>query len=124
MKRHVFSHLHSTKALEKYKAVRVCDLLRKSINSLTTYNQIMAFMGVEQNQDKLEFIFVCPEDASHSFVFQYLPLFCKHFGIELVTLPQGSRSCIESALARKYVLIVGVKKEDPVCMDLVDLLSS
>lgn len=100
----------------------MCGLVRRSTTNLKTYNQIMNFMGVHENRDKLAFIFACAEHANHKFVLQYLPLFCNHFGIRLFSLPQRSRAAIEGALHRNLVFLFGIARSDAIFGDLCALL--
>lgn len=122
MKEKFCSYLHNLQAVDTGKTARLYDLIKRTTSDLKTYNQIMNFMEVKENQEKLGIVLVCSKDLKHCFVFQHLPLFCYKFGIKLITMPKGSRKIIEDIFNRKFIFLLGIKKEDVVYNEIKDLI--
>lgn len=114
MKQLVFSELHDIEMLDGEKVRELCRFLKNTTVSLKTYNQVMKFMCSEESRNRLGALIICPGDIRYGFVFQHLPLFCRHFGIKLLGLVKGSRAAVEHASGRSPAAMFGILKEDPV----------
>ena len=131
LKQRFYSELHEIKNLEQKKIPKLYNLINKMKDVFLTYNEIMKYYEHIQESDqnnaensnvKIEYIFVCNKDLKNVHVFQHLPLFCEHFNIKLFGLPEGSRKVIENILNRRFVLILGIKKNDLVYEEIKKLL--
>lgn len=104
MKKTFYSDIYNIKTIED--PTGIYQIIREADRMLTTYNQLMEHY--ESGCRDIGIVFITSKD---SITFQHMPLFCRHFGIELFALPNGSESVLSSMLNRKYVTIVCLFKD-------------
>lgn len=105
MKKTFYSDIHDIKAVDDPGSIY--GIIREAGRSLTTYNQLMAYY--EDGGRDIGVVFTTSKD---NIMFLHLPLFCRHFGIELYALPNGSEDILSSIFGRKYVRLVCLYRDD------------
>ncbi|KAG5859332.1 hypothetical protein KMI_07g11740 [Encephalitozoon hellem] len=104
MKKIFHSDIHAIKTVDNpeciYRAL-------KGSRALVTYNQLMKHY--EDGKRDIGAVLITPKD---DVLFLHLPLFCRHFGIDLYALPAGSERELSSIFSMKYVNIVSLYKDD------------
>lgn len=105
MKKVFHSDIHAIKAVSNPAAVY--KILKDSRRALVTYNQLMEHY--EDGGRDIGAVLITPKD---NVLFLHLPLFCRHFGIDLYALPAGAEKEFSSIFNMKYVNIVGLYRDD------------
>jgi hypothetical protein len=106
MKKVLYSDIYGIREVRNPE--QIYTLVREARSVLSTYNQIMT--RYESGEGNLGVIFIA---SKNNIVFQHLPLFCDHFGIQLYALPEDAEDVFNGILQKKYVNIVGIGKDDP-----------
>ncbi|UYI28063.1 putative ribosomal protein L7AE [Encephalitozoon cuniculi] len=114
MKKTFRSDVHAVRTISDPAAVY--GILRGTRRALVTYNQLMKHYE-EEGRD-IGAVLIAPGD---DILFLHLPLFCRHFGIDLYALPAGAEKDLCSIFNMKYVNIVGLYKDDESCRRLKQL---
>lgn len=107
MKKILYSDIYNIKSVKNPN--RIYNLLKESKTPITTYNKLMEYY--EDNNRDIGIVFIT---EVNSIMFQHLPLFCKHFSIKLYALPSDAENTLNEIFDKKFVNIIGIKKDDPI----------
>ncbi|TBU00502.1 hypothetical protein CWI36_1616p0020 [Hamiltosporidium magnivora] len=117
MKQTLESDIFDIKKLEKEQSDKILNILKDSNSYLTTYNQLMNIYE-DIHGKRVSYIFVCQDDIQHTFIFQHLPLFARHYNIKLYKFSKGTQKVMEKICNKKFVNIISIFKDDPITVKI------